>query len=463
MTDPHRAAVELAAAGQGGDQGRLAGPVRADQADVLAALQPQLRVLEQDAFADLQLRVLHLQHDAPGALRRGEGERERLLVAPVVRAPRPLGLEPIDLLHLGLRLARLRRLRPEALDEALHPLDLGLALLDVAAGRQLARGLLGAPGVPGTVEVAAAGGLDLEHAGADRFEEPAIVGDEDDGRVEFLQVALEPLQRLDVQVVGRLVEQEQLRLGGQHSRERGPGQLSAGERAQLPPELGVAEAEAVQRRLGLVAPAIAAGQLEPRLGRGVGVERRLAGRARHPRLEALQLGLDLQDPGQAGEDVLAQRQLPLARRTLVVQRNPDALAETERARVDPLLRGEDPQQGRLAGAVTAGERHPLARPEPERDVVEQLPCAYVLRQARGRDRRHDVSRFVRRSRKARRGSVMSPAEALGPAGRTRRVRARYTAACSGASSFTWKEEPQPQAATTFGLLTVKPAPWRPST
>ena len=35
--------------------------------------------------------------------------------------------------------------------------------------------------------------------------------------------------------------------------------------------------------------------------------------------------------------------------------------------------------------------------------------------------------------------------------------------CSAASSFTWKDEPQPQAATTFGLLTWKPAPWRPST
>ena len=28
---------------------------------------------------------------------------------------------------------------------------------------------------------------------------------------------------------------------------------------------------------------------------------------------------------------------------------------------------------------------------------------------------------------------------------------------------TWKEEPHPQAATTFGLLTANPAPWRPST
>ena len=34
---------------------------------------------------------------------------------------------------------------------------------------------------------------------------------------------------------------------------------------------------------------------------------------------------------------------------------------------------------------------------------------------------------------------------------------------SSDSSRTWKEEPQPQAATTFGLLTWKPAPVSPST
>ena len=41
--------------------------------------------------------------------------------------------------------------------------------------------------------------------------------------------------------------------------------------------------------------------------------------------------------------------------------------------------------------------------------------------------------------------------------------AQTVAARSAASSRTWNEEPQPHAATTFGLLTTKPAPWRPST
>ena len=53
-------------------------------------------------------------------------------------------------------------------------------------------------------------------------------------------------------------------------------------------------------------------------------------------------------------------------------------------------------------------------------------------------------------------------EVTGP-GRLRGGPLNGAPACSAASSLTWKDEPQPQAATTFGLLTVKPAPWRPST
>ena len=66
-----------------------------------------------------------------------------------------------------------------------------------------------------------------------------------------------------------------------------------------------------------------------------------------------------------------------ARRALVVQGDPGALAEGEAARVGRQLAGEHPQQGRLAGAVAAGERHPLARLELEGDVVEERLAADV--------------------------------------------------------------------------------------
>ena len=61
-----------------------------------------------------------------------------------------------------------------------------------------------------------------------------------------------------------------------------------------------------------------------------------------------------------------------------------------------------------------------------------------------------------RSRARRSSSADQPSRLSGASAQT-------VAARSAASSRTWKEEPQPHAATTFGLLTTKPAPWRPST
>ena len=121
--------------------------------------------------------------------------------------------------------------------------------------------------VPG--EELAAPGLELEHRGADRLQEPAVVGDEHDRGVERDQVGLQPLERLDVEVVGRLVEQQQIGVPGQRPAERGAGQLAAGEGVQRAVEVGVvAEAEAVQGRQRPLAPVVAAGVLEPGLGVG---------------------------------------------------------------------------------------------------------------------------------------------------------------------------------------------------
>ncbi len=104
------------------------------------------------------------------------------------------------------------------------------------------------------------------------LEEPAIVRDEHDGRVELLQVRLEPLQRLDVEVVGGLVEQQQVGIAGQRPRQRGTRQLAAGERLQRALHVRVAEPEPVQRRVHALAPVVAAGVLELGLRARVGVE-----------------------------------------------------------------------------------------------------------------------------------------------------------------------------------------------
>src|SRR6202007_644971 len=100
-----------------------------------------------------------LEHDPAGALRRLELELQSLLVARIA-------LDAIDLrelLHARLRLFGLRGLVAEALDEALHPRDLRLLLVDRLAQRDLARGLLAPPRMPGAGEEPRAPGLQLEH------------------------------------------------------------------------------------------------------------------------------------------------------------------------------------------------------------------------------------------------------------------------------------------------------------
>ena len=66
---------------------------------------------------------------------------------------------------------------------------------------------------------------DVGDARHDRVEEEAIVGDEDDGVRVVGEVLLEPVPRLEVEMVRRLVEQEQA----------GPAEQELGERdAHLP-------------------------------------------------------------------------------------------------------------------------------------------------------------------------------------------------------------------------------------
>ena len=71
---------------------------------------------------------------------------------------------------------------------------------------------------------------DLPGGGADGVEEPAVVGDDEQRAGARGQMPREPVDRLDVEVVGRLVEQQQLGRVEQQPRERDPPALAAGQR-----------------------------------------------------------------------------------------------------------------------------------------------------------------------------------------------------------------------------------------
>ena len=291
---------------------------------------------EQGAPADRDRPVLELEDHPARALGGLEGEPERLAVARVA-------LDAVDLVELLL--ARLGLPRPragaEAGHEALHAGDLGALLVDRAAQRELAGGLLAAPLVPGAGEEAPAPALELEHRGPDRLEEPAVVRDEHDGRVEALEALLEPLERRDVEVVRRLVEEQEVGVAREGPGERGPRELAAGEGAEVPVEVGVGEAEAGEPARDLVAPRVAARVLELGLGARVRVERRVLDVALgHPAFELGEPRLDVEELGARREDVVAQGHPALARRALVVQGDLRPLGEGQLAAVDRGLAGQ---------------------------------------------------------------------------------------------------------------------------
>ncbi len=76
--------------------------------------------------------------------------------------------------------------------------------------------------------------MEFEQARGDAVEEVAVVGDEEDGAAEAAEVVFEPVEGLGVEVVGGLVEQEEVGLLQQDAAEAGAAQLPAGEFAQKP-------------------------------------------------------------------------------------------------------------------------------------------------------------------------------------------------------------------------------------
>ncbi len=83
------------------------------------------------------------------------------------------------------------------------------------------------------------------------------MGHEDHRCVELRQIALEPLERGDVEVIGGLVEEQEIRVAGQSPGQRGAGELPSGEAHQAAVELVIGEAQTVHRteRAGAPVPA----------------------------------------------------------------------------------------------------------------------------------------------------------------------------------------------------------------
>ena len=364
-------------------QRRLADAVRADDGDAFAHFDHQVEVLE-------QRRVVAFGQAF-------EFERQPIqllvLVEADVRADAAarLHLFEFDLLELTgarCRLSRLRGIGREAADERLQVGDLRL-LLRVVQQHALAhlrrRGhvLIVVAGIDAQFAV-----VEVGHVRADAVQEVAIVRDDHHRAVAFVEHAFEPADRVDVEVVGRFVEQQHVRVAEQCLREQ-YAQLPAGrDAAHQSFVLFERNADTEQQFAGA------------RFG-GVAVEFREfdfevgnlhAVVFAHLRQRVDPVALLLHAPQVRVTHDHGVEHAEIFERELILAQLAEANVRLDRhvARGRRHVAAEDLHERRFAGAVRADQAIAIAVAELDRDVFEQWLRAELNREVGGGNHRRSI-------------------------------------------------------------------------
>ena len=108
-------------------------------------------------------------------------------------------------------------------------------------------------------------GLDSQNPGCHLVEKSPVVGGDEHTAPEGGQVLLEPQVSFQVQVVGRLVQQEHIGLAEEKPGQGGPHCPAAAELADGTGKIGLLESQPGEYRFGLVIPVIAAGGFQGRI------------------------------------------------------------------------------------------------------------------------------------------------------------------------------------------------------
>ena len=214
--DPPAARLELTQ--QEFDEGGFAAAVGADQGNLVASQHLQIQPLEQGAIAKVEAQPFGLEHQLAGAVdvvHLQLGLALQLTTLAALHAHRLKGAHPpfvagaagLDALthphlflgKLAVKLGVFQLLDPQ-------PLLLPLQVLIVIAGP-------GGDGAP----------IEIDDPGRQLVNELPIVGDEDDGAAKILEELFQPVDGVDVQVVGRLVQQQQIGVAGERT---GQGHLA---------------------------------------------------------------------------------------------------------------------------------------------------------------------------------------------------------------------------------------------
>ena len=207
---------------------------------------------------------------------------------------------------------------------------------------------------------------DARHGGV---QEGAVVRGDEQRPGPAPEVLLEPLEGAEVEVIGRLVEEQELGIGDDEAGQGGPRLLPARQRRRRPPDVSRAEAEAGERGVDPLVERVAPQDVEAVLEVGVvGLgDPALA-------LEAGQLlGHPLQVAGAVadrGPEVGRGHERLVEVGLLGQQPEGHAPFPGDRPRVWLVEPGGDPEERRLAGAVRAHQPDPVADGHRRLDPVE---------------------------------------------------------------------------------------------
>ena len=214
------------------------------------------------------------------------------------------------------------------------------------------------------------------------------MGGDEQRAVTAPEVLLQPLDRPDVQVVRRLVEEEQVRLRDDESGEGRPRLLAAAQGRWRPRPLVAREPETGQRLVDPLVQRVAAEDLE--LVLEVGVERLLHAPFPLQRREPLPHRLEVRRPvADRGPQIRRGHEGGVEMRLLREQPDRQPALPMDGAAVGLIPAGGDPQQGRLAGAVRPDEPDPVVDRDGRRDVVEDHERAHLAADPLQADDRHE--------------------------------------------------------------------------
>ena len=242
---PDAPAVRVHLVGDHLDEGRFAGAVVTDEGNALAPLHLQGDSLEKRLLAVGLAQVPDSQHLVPMKLRRREPGVHLPGLGGLGRGAHPLNAAlhgngaAIGLVHT------LKCPHPQLLRRLFQLGDLGLLLF------VLLHPLLIAAFFFHRVEAIVTGVelrlavFNLDHSGHGAIQKIAVMGNGHHGAPEFLDIGLQPLRSVKVQMVGRLIQQQNVRILQNQAAQVHPGLFSAGELVEQPAPHIVGNGQAV--------------------------------------------------------------------------------------------------------------------------------------------------------------------------------------------------------------------------